>query len=182
EFLEGCSAGARPDGFFTLGQDWGFSPLHPRASRERGHAYFRACLRHQFAHCGALRVDHVMGLYRTWCVPHGVTADGGCYVRQPANELFAILTLESQRRQCAVIGEDLGTVPVAVDRALDEHGALSMHIVQFGSFEPDARAALSPPRGCLAALNTHDMPPFAAFWRGADVDARVALALPDDAD
>lgn len=179
ELLEGCSAGAPPDPFFTRGQDWGFRPLHPRASRTEGHRYFRACLRHQLAHCGALRVDHVMGLYRTWCVPHGLSADRGCYVRQPAEELFAILTLESRRRQCAVIGEDLGTVPVAIERALAEHGVLSMHIVQFALREDDAGPALRPGAGCLAALNTHDMPTFAAFLDAADVEDRQALGLLD---
>lgn len=180
QFVNGCSAGAPPDPFFTLGQDWGFAPLHPRASRAAGHEYFRATLRHQLAHCGALRVDHVMGLYRVWCVPHGTSADRGCYVRQPAEELFAVLTLESRRAGCAVIGEDLGTVPVAVRRLLDRHRVLSMHIVQFSLHEHDAGPALSPGAGRLAALNTHDMPTFAAFWQAADVAGRQQLGLLDD--
>lgn len=181
EFLGGCSAGAPPDPFFTLGQDWGFAPLHPHASRVAGHRYFRDCLRHQLAHCGVLRIDHVMGLHRTWCVPHGEPADRGVYVRQPGDELFAILTLESRRRRCAVVGEDLGTVPAVTQRALEDHGVVSMHVVQFEAAEDSVEECLTPSAGHLAALNTHDMPPFASWWTASDVGTRVDLGLLDEA-
>ncbi len=181
EFLEGCSAGAPPDPFFTKGQDWGFAPLDPVASRRSGHGYFRACLRHQLAHCGLLRVDHVMGLHRVWCVPHGMAADRGAYLRQPAEELYAIATLESNRHACAIVGEDLGTVPFATARALEEHGMLSMHVLQFELAPGQVRKSLTPGARSLSALNTHDMPTFAAYWNAADVADREDLDLLDPA-
>jgi 4-alpha-glucanotransferase len=52
-----------------------------------------------------------------------------------------------------------------------------MYVVQFAQ-RPNPRAALAkPPPRCVASLNTHDMPTFAAHWQGLDIDDRAALGL-----
>ena len=61
-----ANAGAPPDTFFTKGQDWGFSPLHPQHLRENGYEYMLRFLRFQMKHTGLLRIDHVMGLHRLY--------------------------------------------------------------------------------------------------------------------
>ena len=71
-FASAVSVGAPPDDFFTGGQDWGFPPVLPSASRADGHRYLRSALAHQFRHAGVLRIDHVMGLHRLWWVPDGM--------------------------------------------------------------------------------------------------------------
>ena len=43
----------------------------------------------------ALRLDHVMTLYRLWWVPGGTVSTDGGYVHYPFEDLFAILALES---------------------------------------------------------------------------------------
>ena len=58
-----------------------------------------------------LRVDHIMALTRLYWIPHGFGLHQGTYVTYPAEELFAILILESHRNRCEVVGENLGTVP-----------------------------------------------------------------------
>ena len=62
-------------------------------------------------HAGALRIDHVMGLARLFVVPDGGAPLEGAYLSYPLDHLLAELALESNRAQCAVIGEDLGTLP-----------------------------------------------------------------------
>jgi 4-alpha-glucanotransferase len=179
-FVLDVSAGAPPDDFFTQGQDWGFPPLHPVRSREEGYRYFRECLRHQFRHAGILRIDHVMGLHRFFCVPDGVTAREGTYVRYPSEEMYAILSLESHRHGVRLVGEDLGTVPSYVRPAMARHGLSRMSVVQFGLSPDPAHALQTVPAGSLGCMNTHDMPPFASFWEGHDIDDRVALGLLDE--
>ena len=179
-FVLDVSAGAPPDDFFTQGQDWGFPPLHPVRSREEGFRYFRECLRHQFRHAGILRIDHVMGMHRFFCVPKGFTAREGTYVRYPAEEMYAILSLESQRHEVRLVGEDLGTVPSYVRPAMARHGLSRMSVVQFGLSPNPAHALQAVPAGALGCLNTHDMPPFASFWEGRDIDDRLALGLLDE--
>ena len=176
-FTSGASAGAPPDLFFSKGQNWGFAPLHPEACREQGYRYVLDYLRFQMRHTGMLRIDHVMGLHRLYWVPQGMSADQGCYVRYPADELYALLCLESVRHKTMLVGEDLGTVPPEVDARMKRHGLRQMYVVQFEQ-RPNAREPLPPPPArSVASLNTHDMPTFAAHLRGADLADRADLGL-----
>jgi 4-alpha-glucanotransferase len=179
-FAEGVSAGAPPDPLFTGGQNWGFRPLLPEALRASGYAYLIETLRHHFRHTPMLRLDHVMALYRLFWVPEGMAATRGVYVRYPEDELFAILVLESARHQAVVIGEDLGTVPAAVRRAMDRHSVHRMHVVQFEAVPDAASCASVPGENVVASLNTHDMPLFAGFWRGSEIDDQLDLGLIDE--
>ena len=130
-FLTTLAAGAPPDALFLGGQDWGLPPLHPERERAAGYAYVRACLAAHMRHARMLRIDHVMGLYRLYCVPRGMAATDGVYIRYRADELYALVTLESHRHQCAVAGEDLGTVPPEVRPALARHGIARLYVGQF---------------------------------------------------
>ena len=178
-FAQGASAGAPPDTFFTRGQSWGCPPLRPEASRVEGHRYFIACLRHHLQVAGLLRLDHVMGLHRLFWVPEGREARDGVYVRYPAEELYAILCLESHRHRAGIVGENLGTVPRHVDTALRRHGIQRMYVLQYEATEDGARPLRTVPRDAVASLNTHDMPPFASFWGGLDIEDRHSLGLLD---
>ena len=120
-----------------------------------------------------------MGLHRFFWIPNGADPREGTYVRYPAQELYAILCLESQRHRARIVGEDLGTVPPYVRPAMARHGLRRMFVVQYG-LTPDAGKALGKiPGTSLACVNTHDMPPFAAFLDGLDVEDRVSLGLLD---
>jgi 4-alpha-glucanotransferase len=176
-FARGASVGAPPDAFFTKGQDWGFPPLHPPRVREGGYRYVIDYLRFQMRHTGLLRLDHVMGLHRLWWVPRGASAADGAYVSYNADELYAILSLESHRHQTMLVGENLGTVPPAVNGSMKRHGIRKMFVLQYET-HPDAKQTLrEPPRDCVASLNTHDMPMWAAHWKGLDIADRRKLGL-----
>jgi 4-alpha-glucanotransferase len=178
-FAEGVSAGAPPDPLFTGGQNWGFPPLNPRALRRTGYAYLIDTFRHHLRHARMLRLDHVMSLYRLFWVPQGLDAKDGVYVRYRDDELFAVLVLESARHRAVVIGEDLGTVPTAVRRAMDRHHVQRMHVVQFEASPENRPPVPLPPDNVVASLNTHDMPTFAGFWRGNEIDDQLDLGLID---
>ena len=178
-FAKGASAGAPPDLFFTKGQNWGFAPFDPDALRGDRYDYFRKAVRHHVAHAGILRIDHVMGLHRLYWIPEGRDAKDGVYVRYPADELYAILTLESQRHGCTIVGEDLGTVPPEVPRKMARHGLRRMYVVQY-EIKAETPPLSAPPKESVASVNTHDMPPFAAWWAGRDIDDRVAQGLLDE--
>jgi 4-alpha-glucanotransferase len=177
-FARSAAAGAPPDALFSRGQNWSFPPLHPERTRASGHRYLIACLRHHLRVAGMLRLDHVMGLHRLFWVPEGFEAIDGVYVRYPAQELYAVLSLESHRHGGLLVGEDLGTVPAAVRASMDRHGVRRLHVLQLACEPRSRRRVLRPaPPAAVASLNTHDLAPFAAFWRGADIRDRVALGL-----
>jgi 4-alpha-glucanotransferase len=180
-FAVDAAAGAPPDALFLGGQDWGLPPVAPAASRETGHAYLAACVRHHMRHASMLRIDHAMGLWRLYWVPRGFGAKDGVYVRYPADELCAILALESHRHRCAIAGEDLGTVPDYVRPAMARHGFFRLHVGQFAMPSAPGDAPAPAPAESIASLNTHDTATFGGWWLGRDCDDRRALGLIDDA-
>jgi 4-alpha-glucanotransferase len=178
-FAKGVSVGAPPDSFFTKGQNWGFPPFHPEALRASKYEYFRKAIANHAQYADILRIDHVMGLHRLFWIPEGMEPKDGVYVRYDDEELYAIVILESNRHRCAIVGEDLGTVPEYVPTAMQRHGLRRMYVVQYEA-KPQRPPLPEPPRMSVASVNTHDMPTFAGFWSGKDIDDRVELGLLDD--
>jgi 4-alpha-glucanotransferase len=178
-FAWGTAAGAPPDEFFTGGQSWGFPPIIPHVSSRDGHAYFREVLRHHLRVAGILRLDHVMGLHRMFWVPDGLDAQDGVYVRYPREELFAVLSIESHRAGCVIVGEDLGTVPDEIREAMARHALLGMSVVEFSQPAWDGAPLVGPTNQQLVSVDTHDTPTFAAWLRGLDIELRLASGLLD---
>ena len=174
-FGEGMSVGAPPDGGFPSGQDWGFRPVLPEASRHEGHRYLAASISHQMELAGVLRVDHIMAWTRLYWIPHGFGLHQGTYVSYPAEELFAILALESNRHRCEVVGENLGTVPPEIGEALPRHRIWGMYLAQFAASEDPH---IAPPTAAdMALIGTHDTPTFAEWLTIGDIAERVQHKL-----
>ncbi|MEW2297411.1 4-alpha-glucanotransferase [Streptomyces sp. NPDC006743] len=179
-FAAGMSIGAPPDAFNARGQDWGLPPWRPDRLAGSGYAPFRRLLRALFRSAGALRIDHVMGLFRLWWVPQGRPPTEGTYVRYDAEAMLATLVLEASRAGAVVIGEDLGTVEPGVRETLDRRGVLGTSVLWFErDWDGDGRP-LRPERwraDCLATATTHDLPPTAARLTGEHVALRHRLGL-----
>lgn len=181
-FVTQASVGAPPDALFLGGQEWGLPPVHPQRSRQTGHRYLRDCIRHHMRPASMLRIDHVMGLHRLYCVPRGFGAKDGAYLRYPKDELYALVTLESHRWRCAVAGEDLGTVPEDVPPALARHLIARLHVSQFEMPRKLGAAPKRSPKAVVASFGTHDMATFSGWWHGADLADRRALGLIGEAE
>lgn len=172
ELFAPASLGAPPDPLFVGGQDWGLPASIPKQSRQEGHLNFRKAIARQLSVAGLLRIDHVMGIHRTWWVPHGSSATQGAYVMQPTEEMFAIICIESARAESGVVGENLGTVPPEIREGLVKHELLGMAVAQDG--------VTTPTDTDLVALSSHDTPAFAAWWKEQDIDDLVDLGVFDD--
>jgi len=167
-----ASLGAPPDTLFVGGQDWGLPASIPSLARKDGHANFRRAVQRQLSVAGLLRIDHVMGIHRAWWVPHGAGATQGAYVMQAAEEMFAIICIESVRACAGVVGENLGTVPPEIRDGLSHHGLLGITMAGNGATEPKPTE--------LVALSSHDTPTFAAWWKALDVEDLEDLGVFDD--
>jgi 4-alpha-glucanotransferase len=175
--VAGASLGAPPDAFNAGGQNWGLAPLSPRPLRAQAYAPLIEILRGAMRHAGAIRIDHVLGLQRSfwWPAEPGVP---GAYVRQPFDDLVGVIALESQRQRCVVVGEDLGTVPGGLRQALGVAGLLGCSVLYFEREEAgDLRQSADYRARSVASVSTHDLPTLAGYWAGRDIDWRDRLGL-----
>ena len=173
----GAEIGAPPDPLAHRGQGWGLPPPDPVVMESQHLEGFVRLLRNNMRYYGALRLDHVMSLFRLWWVAAGHSPVDGAYVHYPLDLLLANLVLESARCACVVVGEDLGVVPDEVRRAMAQFGLYHYKVLLF---EKDAGRYRRPDefvRRALATVTTHDMPTLRSFWDGRDIELRRDLHL-----
>ena len=172
-FARGVSLGAPPDAFSPEGQTWNLAPFSPPGLRAAAYRPFIGMLRAAMAHAGIVRIDHVLGLNRSFWVPES-GASGG-YVSYPLEPLLALVRIEAARAGCIVVGEDLGSVPRGLRRRLAGAGLLGCAVMQFETDEHGFR----PPRhyraASLASAGTHDTPTLKGWWSGQDIELRHRL-------
>ncbi|HEY8926581.1 MAG TPA: 4-alpha-glucanotransferase [Polyangia bacterium] len=173
---EGVSVGAPPDQFNPRGQDWGLTPFIPHKLRAAGYQPLIETIRATIRHAGGLRIDHVMGLFHLYWIPKegGGPTDGG-FVRTRADELLAIIALESERAQAFVVGEDLGTVEPGVREKMADHRMLSYRLMYFESVPPAQYPELA-----LSAVTTHDLATVTGLMTGADLRRAQAAGAPQN--
>lgn len=181
--VQDACIGAPPDVLGPLGQNWGLPPLNPQVLQATAYDAYIKLLRANMKHCGALRIDHVLGLLRLWWIPKGENATQGAYVYYPVKDMLAILALESHRHHCSVIGEDLGTVPDEIVELLRDAGVHSYKVFFFETSKDDG-GFISPKHYAeqsMAALCTHDMPTLRGFWHCDDLKMGREIGLyPDE--
>jgi len=182
-FIPKVRVGAPPDAFSQHGQDWGFPPPNIEKLKENGYDIFIDEVRKNCSFCGALRIDHVMRLFRLYCIPEGKPPSEGGYILQPYEDLLKILALESVRNQVVIIGEDLGTVPQYIRDRLVEANVLSYRLLYFEKNEnQDFIKPSNYPELALVTISTHDLPTLAGFWTHKDIDVRETLGIFDGPD
>lgn len=179
ELLAALTVGAPPDILNRSGQGWGISAFSPEGLVRNGFRAFIEMLRANFAHCGGLRIDHVMGLQRLWVIPNGSPPADGAYLYYPVDDLLRLLTLESHRHRAIVLGEDLGTVPDGLREKLIARSMLGMRVLLFEQDNTHFKPILDWPDNALATTSTHDLPTLNGWWHGRDIDWNARLGMVD---
>jgi 4-alpha-glucanotransferase len=176
----GVTAGAPPDEFNQLGQDWSQPPWRPDQLVKQAYEPFRAMVNAVLRHAGGLRIDHIIGLFRLWWIPKGAAPTEGTYVRYDHEAMVGIIALEAHRAGAVVVGEDLGTVEPWVRDYLRARGLLGTSILWFELDRDGHGGPLSADRWreyCLSSITTHDLPPTAGYLAGEHVRLRERLGL-----
>ena len=172
-FADNVSIGAPPDPIALQGQNWGLPAPDPVKLKEDNYHFFIDLLRANMQTCGALRIDHVMGLLRLWWCVQYQEQQYGCYVFYPFDDLLAILALESHRNHCLIVGEDLGVVPPEVITNMAKEQLYGNDIFYF---EKAADGQFKQPnhyrQQALLMIANHDVAPFYAWWQGDDIQIK----------
>ncbi|AKK28119.1 4-alpha-glucanotransferase [Mycobacterium sp. EPa45] len=176
----GVTAGAPPDEFNQLGQNWSQPPWRPDRLEELGYQPFRALIAAVLRHAGGVRIDHIIGLFRLWWIPAGASPTKGTYVRYNHDAMIGIVALEAHRAGAVVVGEDLGTVEPWVRDYLRARGVLGTSILWFELDRDGDGGPLPAERWrelCLSSVTTHDLPPTPGYLAGEHVRLRDELGL-----
>ena len=180
-FANGMCVGAPPDVYSQQGQNWSQPPWSPRSLAESGYLPLRDMVRAALANAGAVRIDHILGMFRLWWIPDGCSATEGTYVYYDHEAMMGVILLEAQRAGAVVIGEDLGVVEPWVRDYLRERGVLGTSVVWFE--KEGGGWPLRPEHyrdRALAAVNIHDLPPTLGYIRGIQTTLRSELGLLTD--
>ena len=173
----GVTIGAPPDPFSVQGQNWCLPAPNPVAGAREGWASLSAVYRANMRHAGMLRIDHAMGLQRLFLIPDGARPADGAYLSYPIDDLIGHIALESERAQCMVIGEDLGTVAEGFRDRLTRAKITGMRVLWFERKGVEFVSPASYPPTSVACVATHDLATLAGWWQAADIAERLALGL-----
>jgi 4-alpha-glucanotransferase len=179
DFRLDARVGVPPDAFSATGQDWGL-PVYRWAEMEAGgHVWMTARSERMADLYGLYRVDHVVGLYRTYFF----TDDGSPAAFVPAEEPAQVANGERMMslfsKRARVIAEDLGVVPTFIRTSLD---ALEIPGYRVQRWERDWDEPGQPfrdptawPAVSVATSGTHDTDSLADWFEGLDGAERKAL-------
>ncbi|WP_099827438.1 4-alpha-glucanotransferase [Oceaniglobus indicus] len=184
-FARGVSLGAPPDAFTKNGQRWNLAPMHPMHMARTGFHALAEILRAQLKFARVLRIDHILGFDRAFWVPDD-PAIPGAYVRMPKAAMLAIARIEATRAGAVIIGEDLGNIPDGLQSDLAASGILGCRVTMFeqrwDADTPTFLPAAAYETRALTSFATHDLPTFAGWRIGRDIDWRqITDGLDDDA-
>jgi len=180
EFDVQASIGAPPDAFNAHGQDWELPAFRWDVVRGGGYRWLRERLRYAGRTVDGLRLDHVVGYFRTHLRPQAGQparfdpADEGAQRALGAAALDAVV---ANRGAVDVIAEDLGDVPDYVREAMDARGLPGYRVLRWEADGPVYRDPLAFPSCSVATSGTHDTSSLATWWEDElDDDARRRVA------
>jgi 4-alpha-glucanotransferase len=179
------SVGAPPDAFSATGQRWGLPMPNWRRMRETGFEFIRSRVRHAHELYDTLRIDHVVGLFRTFGYPLDTEATGAFDPADESAQLAQgeeILKLISQEAgSTSIIAEDLGVIPPAVREILKRLAIPGYKIMRWEKemWNTPQERFIDPaqyPEVSLATTGTHDTDTLIEWWREAPEVERHGLA------
>jgi 4-alpha-glucanotransferase len=179
------SVGTPPDAFSASGQRWGLPmPNWPRM-REDGFAWWRMRVRSARQLYDFFRIDHVVGLYRTFSFPADgdEEAEGSFFPSDEAAQLeqgeALLKAIKEEASPAEVIAEDLGTIPAWVRKSLERLGIPGYKVLRWEKqWETDDQKFVPPaeyPENSVATTGTHDTESLAMWWESTSAEERKNL-------
>jgi 4-alpha-glucanotransferase len=176
-----ASVGVPPDAFSETGQNWGLPAYRWDVMAKRGDQWLHDRARRSAALYDAYRIDHLVGFYRTYTIPHGGGAPRFVPGRRPAQLAQGERVLEVFRgKEAGVIAEDLGLVPDFVRSSLARLGIPGYRVLRWErEWKQPGQPFRDPvdyPPTSVATSGTHDTEPLAVWWQSAGKDERAKVA------
>jgi len=179
-FRQDVTVGAPPDAFAPEGQDWGMPAWHWPALEASDFEWMRQRAARMAALFDGLRIDHLVGLYRTWLAPVDRTQPAAFAPADVADQLRIGEAIVTRIRDCGaeVYAEDLGTVPDFVRASMAALEVPGLKVMRWERhWHDEGQPPIDPadyPVNAVATTGTHDIPPLGAVLTPEEVAAEVA--------
>lgn len=169
QFHLDLNAGAPPDLYNRLGQNWGFPLFNWDEMRKTGFQWWKRRLKTIQNLYHIYRIDHVVGFFRIWGIPKGAKAAEGSFF-PPDQKLWAgqgreLLTMMIDASPLLPMAEDLGTIPKEVYPILKELGICGTKVVRWEKKEGHFTPFKDYEPLSLTTLSTHDMDTLELWWK-----------------
>jgi 4-alpha-glucanotransferase len=180
----GRTVGAPPDGFNPQGQRWGLPAPRWERIRASGFDLLRKRIRHARELYDFIRVDHVVGLYRTFSFSLAPGAQGAFWPsakpEQRAQGEAVMNAILDEAGATIVVAEDLGVIPPFVRASLSALGVPGYKVMRWEKVNEGtpAEAFVAPadyPELSLATTGTHDTDTLAEWWDAAPPEERAQM-------
>jgi 4-alpha-glucanotransferase len=183
DFRLDARVGVPPDAFSATGQDWGLPVYRWDVMAREGFPWLTERGRRMADLYGAYRVDHVVGLYRTYYFPNDGGPPAFIPVGEEAQKANGERVLGILSKGARVIAEDLGTVPDFVRASLEHIAVPGYRVLRWERHwkEPGQpfRDPAEWPAVSVATTGTHDTDSMADWWDAMPEEERKAFhALP----
>ena len=185
EFRFDASVGVPPDAFSESGQDWGLPPWRWEVMAENDFAWMRTRAARTAELFDGFRLDHLVGLYRTYIRPHDGKVEPFFAPSEEPEQLALGERLVSLYTDTGaeVIAEDLGTVPDVVRASLQQLEVPGFKVMRWERrWNEPGEPYIDPAeyhRVSVATTGTHDTEPLIVWWQSLDAAERhEVLAMP----
>ena len=179
EFALDLTAGVPPDAFSATGQDWGLPVYRWDVIAAGGFQWLRARARRAAALFDGVRLDHLVGFYRTYARDkngHVWFTPGD----EPAQRRQGEQVLTAMRESgLHVLAEDLGVIPDFVRASLRKLHVPGYKVLRWErAYHEPGEPFIDPasyPAESVAASGTHDTETMADWFDGLPPADRLAL-------
>lgn len=168
--------GAPPDAFSETGQKWGLPAYRWDEVEKSDFEWWRLKIRKSAEFYDLFRIDHMVGFFRTWVIPHDTNFKADFDIADPAAQRARgkrFLQAVAGASHMLPVAEDLGVIPPFVYEVLSEMGIPGYKVMRW---EKDKTGRYTEPenypRVGFATSSTHDNEPLADWWRAVDAAER----------
>ncbi len=183
EFRFDATIGVPPDAFSETGQDWGLPPWRAGVMAANDFSWMRARARRYGDLYDGFRIDHLVGLYRTYVRPIDQSIKA---FFDPAEEPAQIALgetligiLSGGDKQPDLIAEDLGSIPPFVRESMKRLDLPGMKVLRWERhWDVEGTPPIDPAEFAecsVATTGTHDIEPIAATPEGKTEEQRAAI-------
>jgi len=173
------SAGAPPDNYNAEGQVWGLPIFNWDMIKGQNYDWWRTRLTYAAHFYDIYRIDHVVGFFRIWAIPHGEPAKNGKFIPEKEENWLAhgteILSILVDHSPMLPIAEDLGAVPPSVRTVLTRMGICGTKVMRWEKTANDDHF-INPMHYnpvSMTTVSTHDSETLELWWKNNPQEAQL---------